>query len=309
MDIPLVSYCIITYNQEHCIREALESAVSQDYENMEIIVSDDNSKDNTFNVVKDFFANYVGRFKIILNRNPQNLFISGNLNKAVELSHGKYIIFSAGDDTKANIDSVRKFVEYMKKMNVLSLTSNANIIDENSVQKGTLFPVSEKDIIFNVQDYLNGNIKSCGAARIVDRELLEIFGMLNNDCQTEDSTTNLRAILTKGLGYVSIPLVNYRIDGNNVSLGPSILNKFNPQKIYNQYLKDLNTAQNKGLIDYPNYRLIKSYIDKYLLRESAKRIIYRKKHLLSKLWQVIKLAVSFKYSIRDLYTFIKYAML
>lgn len=309
MNKPLVSYCIITYNQKHCIREALDSVVSQDYENMEIIISDDNSKDETFKVIEEYVSNYVGRFQFILNRNLENLNIVGNLNKAIELSHGKYIIFAAGDDTKSETSSVRKFVEYIQQMNVLSLTSNAYIIDDKSTQNGTLFPLSEKNEIFDIQDYLCGNIKSCGAARIIDRKLLEIFDMLNNDCQTEDSTTNLRALLSGGLGYVPIPLVNYRIDGNNVSIGPSILTRFDPRKIFNQYKKDLETAKNKELIDTCTYQVVKKQIEKYLLKETAKRLIYNKNKLLSRLWVVFKLALSMKYPLNDLYTYMKYAIL
>ena len=45
---PLVSFGIITYNQEQFILDTLKGAVSQEYDNMEIIVSDDNSTDKTF---------------------------------------------------------------------------------------------------------------------------------------------------------------------------------------------------------------------------------------------------------------------
>jgi glycosyltransferase involved in cell wall biosynthesis len=308
MKEPLVSYCIITYNQERYIRDALESAISQDYENMEIIVSDDNSKDNTYNIIQNFFEQYNGRFNIIINRNPQNLFITGNLNKAIELSHGKYIIFSAGDDVKSGPSSVSQFVRYIKKMGVLSLTSNAYIIDENSRLRGTLFPIEDESNVYGIDDYLRGGIKSCGAARIIDRDLLDIFGMLNNDCQTEDSTTNLRAILTNGLGYVSKPLVNYRVDGNNVSIGPMILNKFNPCKIHKQYLYDLENAYNKGLVDSVNYTLIKNKIDKYLRWETGKRIVYNERNLMKRLFSILKFSVSFQYTFLELYAYLKYAI-
>lgn len=305
MSGPLVSYCIITYNQEHCIRETLESAISQNYENMEIIISDDNSTDNTYNIIQDFFEHYEGCFNIILNKNPQNLFITGNLNKAIELSHGKYIIFSAGDDTKTGPDSVRQFVKFIKDKDVLSLTSNAYIIDHNSNQMGTLMPASDDTIVYNIQDYLSGNIKSCGAARIIDRELLNIFGMLNDDCQTEDSTTNLRAILCGGLGYVSTPLVNYRVDDNNVSMGSSILNNFNPNKIYNQYIRDLNTAYEKGFIDSAEYVQIKRKIDKYLRIEIGKRQIHKRKSLIIKILVLVKLLFSLQYTMKDIYSLIR----
>ena len=72
---PLVSFCIITYNQENYILDALNGAVNQDYENLEIIVSDDCSKDNTFGVIENFVKTYQGRHKIILNRNYDDFYI------------------------------------------------------------------------------------------------------------------------------------------------------------------------------------------------------------------------------------------
>ena len=51
---PLVSFGIITYNQEQFILDTLKGAVSQEYDNMEIIVSDDNSTDKTFEIVESF---------------------------------------------------------------------------------------------------------------------------------------------------------------------------------------------------------------------------------------------------------------
>ena len=275
---------------------------------MEIIVSDDNSTDNTFTIIQEFVDQYGGAIPFILNKNPQNLFITGNLNKAIELSHGKYIIFSAGDDTKAGPNSVRQFVKYIKEMDVLSLTSNAYIIDNNSNMIGSLMPVSDNTIVYDIQDYLNGNINSCGAARIIDRELLNIFGMLNDDCQTEDSTTNLRAILSKGLGYVSTPLVNYRVDGNNVSIGPSILNRFDPNKIYSQYVRDLNTAYEKGLIDSVYYAQVKRKIDKYHIIEIGKREIYRAKNLFVRIFVLLKLLFSLQYTMKEIYVFMRCAI-
>ena len=55
---PLVSFGIITYNQEQFILDTLKGAVSQEYDNMEIIVSDDNSTDKTFEIVESFVKSY-----------------------------------------------------------------------------------------------------------------------------------------------------------------------------------------------------------------------------------------------------------
>ena len=66
-DKPLVSYCIVSYNAEKFIQEAIESALNQDYYPMEIIISDDCSTDNTYEVIKNVTSEYKGDKKIIIN--------------------------------------------------------------------------------------------------------------------------------------------------------------------------------------------------------------------------------------------------
>ncbi|MCL2935983.1 MAG: glycosyltransferase, partial [Trichodesmium sp. MAG_R02] len=93
---PLVSICIPTYNGENFIIAAINSAISQTYSNLEIIISDDNSMDKTMEIVK-----------ILQSENPQinfqischrNYGLVGNLNFCISLAKGKYIKFLFQDD-------------------------------------------------------------------------------------------------------------------------------------------------------------------------------------------------------------------
>jgi glycosyltransferase involved in cell wall biosynthesis len=56
----LVSYCIFTYNQEQYIEECIRGALSQTYENLEIIISDDFSTDQTFKIIQRIQKEYGG---------------------------------------------------------------------------------------------------------------------------------------------------------------------------------------------------------------------------------------------------------
>ena len=73
IDKPLLSLLIITYNQEDYIRETLEGAFSQNYSPLEIVISDDNSTDGNFSIIKDMVSEYAGPHTIIINQNSQNL--------------------------------------------------------------------------------------------------------------------------------------------------------------------------------------------------------------------------------------------
>lgn len=93
---PKVSVMIITYNQAHFIRETLDSVLSQDYDNLEIVVADDASTDGTQNILKEYAAKYPDKFVLVLNE--RNLGITGNSNAAFFACKGELIAILGGDD-------------------------------------------------------------------------------------------------------------------------------------------------------------------------------------------------------------------
>lgn len=93
--LPLVSVIMPVYNVEKYIKSAIESILEQTYHRFELIIIDDKSNDHTFEILKSY--EYKEK-RIILIRNEKNLGVSKSLNKALELSKGKYIIRMDGDD-------------------------------------------------------------------------------------------------------------------------------------------------------------------------------------------------------------------
>lgn len=94
-NLPLVSICIPTYNGQQFIAEALDSALSQTYQNLEIIVSDDASIDNTLSIIKS----YTSKTQIpihIYNHKPNG--IGDNWNNCMCKAKGAYIKFLFQDD-------------------------------------------------------------------------------------------------------------------------------------------------------------------------------------------------------------------
>ena len=93
---PLVSLLIITYEQAGFIREAIESAVRQDYENLEIIVADDGSSDGTADIAAEYAARHPGRVKAIVG--GPHLGITGNSNRGLRACAGELFAWMGGDD-------------------------------------------------------------------------------------------------------------------------------------------------------------------------------------------------------------------
>lgn len=94
-----ISVCVITYNSSATILETLESVKNQTYQNLELIISDDASKDNTVNLCSQWLMKNASRFvRSLIITTPKNTGTVNNLNRGVEQCRGEWIRCIAGDD-------------------------------------------------------------------------------------------------------------------------------------------------------------------------------------------------------------------
>lgn len=99
MDNPLVSIVVITYNSSKYILECLDSIYNQTYENIELVISDDASQDNTVNICQSWLETYSSRFfRTKLVTTQKNTGVPANCNRGVCECHGEWIKIIAGDD-------------------------------------------------------------------------------------------------------------------------------------------------------------------------------------------------------------------
>jgi glycosyltransferase involved in cell wall biosynthesis len=99
MGKPLVSICIPTYNGERYLPEALGSILGQTYSPIELIISDDNSRDNTLSIVNEYISK-VPFPATLLKHEPSS--IGTNWNNCVKHANGDYIKFLFQDDILEN---------------------------------------------------------------------------------------------------------------------------------------------------------------------------------------------------------------
>lgn len=92
----LVSVIIITYNQKNFIRDAVLSAVEQDYPDLEVVVADDGSKDGTQDIIRELTNLYPD--KVVAALGEHNKGIAANANRGLKLARGEYIAWLGGDD-------------------------------------------------------------------------------------------------------------------------------------------------------------------------------------------------------------------
>ena len=276
---PLISFVMLTFNQERYIKAALEGAVGQDYPNLEIIVSDDCSQDGTAGIIESFLASYKGPHAIVYNQNERNLGLIPHLNKILSMTHGEYIVLAAGDDISLPNRTMLSF-QKIKASDTCSLALNFSYIDAEGNKLGRYgFELTDELSSFRLCDYINGDHpRPSGPSRIISRKLLDVFGLFNEDCPTEDTTITLRALLLGGVAYYGEVGVLYRWHGENLSSEKNLYARIDPQKIYNQYFDDLCLAKKAQLIDNEEFDAVKKRIDDYKATQIECRMDYYNPH-------------------------------
>ena len=95
MSQPIVSILIPTYNRQDLITETVQSALSQTYQDFEIVIVDNQSTDNTYQVCLDL-AKTDSRIRVY--QNEENIGPVRNWQRCVELAHGEYAKILFSDD-------------------------------------------------------------------------------------------------------------------------------------------------------------------------------------------------------------------
>jgi glycosyltransferase involved in cell wall biosynthesis len=133
---PLVSICIPVYNHQPYIKEAIRSALSQDYPNFEVVICDDNSTDGSWEYLKSLQDPRVRLF-----RNSINLGASANHNLSVGHARGEFIKFLPPDDELLP-DSISSMAPWLKRFSsVVAIVGGCEYIDNRSL------PIGESSIV------------------------------------------------------------------------------------------------------------------------------------------------------------------
>jgi glycosyltransferase involved in cell wall biosynthesis len=125
---PAVSLVLPCWNCARFVREALESALAQTYEPLEIVITDDTSDDGTWEIVREVAAGYAAPHALVCHRNAVRQSIE-NLNAAIERARGAFLVVAHGDDVQLP-HRVQTQVAAWRRHGVSMVASNAVTIDE-----------------------------------------------------------------------------------------------------------------------------------------------------------------------------------
>lgn len=129
---PLVSVITPAYNHEKYIEETIRSVIAQTYPNLEYIIIDDGSSDNTWQIIQDLKPECEKRFARFVCLTQKNVGTTLTVNRLIECASGEFIYCLASDDA-AKPRAVEKLYEVLSSdlQNVLAVADN-EIIDASS---------------------------------------------------------------------------------------------------------------------------------------------------------------------------------
>lgn len=261
MKEPLVSIVIPAYCHEKYIESCLESVCMQTYRNIEVIIFDDNSSDNTFEIVQHYKEKLEKRFdRVVCHKNPQNMGVVKNENEMIKLCRGKYIKSIASDDMLMK-NAIEDLVEYFEAHTEYDIIfSNALYCDET--EKYPLNEEKKYKYVYEKKPYLQMNIMQqlyeynfiAAPTVLFKKDTFEKYGLYDEEFTIEDWEYWLRISESGKVGYCDTVTVAYRIVGqslshftNNDAGRRRLKNMYNNQlKILDKYKYSTKISAEKG---------------------------------------------------------------
>ena len=218
----LVSIIIPSYNHADYLEQAVESALAQTYERIEVIVIDDGSRDNSVEILRriddprlKFFA-------------QENQGAHATINRGLKLATGDFLTILNSDDV-FHPNRIRELLaEFEADPDVLLLSSWIDVIDANGNVLGTKegwlnmepWPIAHPELSFKQTDdfllnLLMGNFVATTSNIMMRRGLYEQIGGMRNLRFTHDWDFVLRAAAAVKCKLVPKPLLQYRVHETN----------------------------------------------------------------------------------------------
>ncbi len=245
MEDLLISIIIPAYNAVEHIEDTINSCLAQTYQNIEIIVQDDCSKDGTWELVNN---SYSSNTKVKLFRNKKNLGIGDNWNAAYEKALGDFvIIFNADDLIKP--DLIQTFLRHFELTPTLDIITGKFDVLISETGYTYLYPdhVNLKGgLITNLFEHVYGKCAFHWNYTLVKKALLEKVKLPNGrlflNTQICDAELWYRCYLANAKVYFDDSKIwgYYRKHSSN--------NSSNPNGELKSYLKDFLHYHQKSII-------------------------------------------------------------
>lgn len=258
MEKPLVSVTVITYKSSKTVLETLESIKAQTYQNLELIVSDDCSTDNTVDICRNWIEQNKSRFvRTELLTIEKNTGISANCNRAEAACQGEWVKGIAGDDIlmpNCIGDSMDYVIEHPETIYLFGKQKAFGAPEERCKEIDAIFDYSFFNLTQEQQLHrllFDGNCVPATTLfynRVADQEI----GIKNDEripfLEDWPKWINLLRAGVK-LHFVNKVLVNYRVGGISTGMRQSLMSYRSERlmRFYYQYPEWLKEDENEAV--------------------------------------------------------------
>lgn len=255
MKRPLVSVIIASYNHAPFIEDAITSVLNQTYANLELIVEDDYSTDESRQILKRLRGSDP-RLKVILAK--QNHGTVETINHLIGLTKGDYLAILGSDDTWRE-DKLEIQMNYLENHPQLgAVFSCANIIDEQNMPynddesfSASIFKPENMSQGKRLRSFFQSGNHLCHPSSLIPMSVVQEIGLLNPVYhQLHDFDYWIRLVNRYNIHIIDQPLINYRrlkskkfhqLSGNSNN---SKIRTLNEQNLITKNLLNTITDQN-----------------------------------------------------------------
>ena len=212
-----VSICIPVYNGEKTIQQTIDSVLNQTYKNIEVVICDNQSTDNTVEIIK---SNTDSR--IFFYQNEENVGMAGNWNECLKRATGDYIHFLCADDYILP-DCIGKKTKVLdSNPKVIMVSSATDIVNEND--KLVMRRIRQRhNVILDgyklaKKSLHRGNLFGEPSNIMFRKSALEKSGVFSlNSYYTTDWELWVKLAVLGKVAYLKEPLTVYRISTSNTT--------------------------------------------------------------------------------------------
>ena len=212
-DSPLVSFIMATFNSAEFVHESIESVLAQTNKNFELIIVDNQSTDETINIVKKLMDND-DRIKLET-LNPQGKFPYA-LERGLAVARGTWVSIIDSDDLLHPEKTQKQLVAVLQNSKICYVGSDALFIDQDGIQIGShKYPTSHRPLVSNL---MKAGAFPPHSSALFNRNVAELISGYNTRfLASEDIDFQLRMAQLGELHSVPEFLVRIRKHAHNLS--------------------------------------------------------------------------------------------
>ncbi len=238
----LVSVIIPCYNAEYFISETITSVLTQSYTNIELIIINDGSTDNSEKEILAFDDNRVHYFKI------KNQGVSKARNIGVSYAKGEFLAFLDADDL-FDLNNLEQKTDYLNTYKEIGLVHSLEQIFDHITKKNIKITEGKKGNVLNDLLEMNSTVIHSPASILMRHSLFADIGGFDENLSTSaDWEFWVRVAKNTKIGLINVPLIKYRVHPQQMHLNVPKMDK-DMNYAFDKHQK-LNTFKNKKHYQY-----------------------------------------------------------